>query len=56
MYAAVCRALTDSGATALFSLMDFREIWGQVLRVFLLSGSIIGALGSSFAIRKFLQV
>ena len=56
VYAAVCRALTDSGATALFSLMDFREIWGQVLRVFLLSGSIIGALGSSFAIRKFLQV
>ena len=56
VYAAVCRALTDSGATALFTLMDFREIWTRVLQVFLLAGSVIGMLGSSFAIRKFLQV
>lgn len=56
VYAAVSKALAESGATALFTLLDFREIWGQVLRVFLLAGSIIGALGSSFAIRKFLHV
>ena len=56
VYAAVSKALAESGATALFTLLDFRDIWGQVLRVFLLAGSIIGALGSSFAIRKFLHV
>lgn len=56
VYAAVSKALVENGATALFTLLDFRDIWGQVLRVFLLAGSIIGALGSSFAIRKFLHV
>ncbi len=55
-YAAVCRALTENGATTLFTLLDFRFIWTRVLQVFLLAGSIIGALGSSFAIRKFLHV
>ena len=56
VYAAVGRALTDSGATALFTLMEFALIWRRVLTVFLLSGGAIGALGSGFAIRKFLQV
>ena len=56
VYAAVGRALADSGATALFTLMEFSAIWKRVLTVFLLSGAAIGALGSGFAIRKFLQV
>lgn len=56
VYAAVGKALTDSGASALFSLMDFSLIWKRVLKVFLVSGSVIGGLGSGFAIRKFLQV
>ncbi len=56
VYAAVSGALVKNGAADLFALMDFRELWGRVLSIFLLSGSLIGALGSSFAIRKFLQV
>lgn len=56
VYAAVCSALTEGGAAALFTLMDFKLMWKQVLAVFVLSGSVIGGLGSGFAIRKFLQV
>ena len=56
VYAGVCGALLDGGASALFGLMDFKMMWKRVLGIFVLSGSVIGALGSSFAIRKFLQV
>ena len=56
VYAAVGRALADSGATTLFTLIEFSAIWKRVLTVFLLSGAAIGALGSGFAIRKFLHV
>ena len=56
VYAAVCRAFVNSGAVTLFHLMEFREIWGRVLSVYLLSGAGIGAVGSGFAIRRFLQV
>ena len=56
VYTAVCRALLDGGAVSFLNLLDFGHMWKRVLGVFLLSGSVIGALGSSFAIRKFLQV
>ena len=56
VYAGVCTALVGGGAVSFFALMDFKAMWKGVLGVFLTSGSIIGALGSSFAIRKFLQV
>ena len=56
VYGAVCRAVIDSGALALFSLVEFRTIWNWVLGVFLAAGAAIGALGSGFAIRRFLQV
>ena len=56
IYAAVGSALVENGATALFSLMDFGLIWKRVLGIFMLSGAVIGAVGSGFAIRKFLQV
>ena len=56
VYAGVCKALVGGGAVSFFALMDFKAMWKGVLGVFLTSGSIIGALGSSFAIRKFLQV
>lgn len=56
VYAAVSKALVDGGAADLFGLMEFKMMWRRVLGIFLLSGSVIGALGSSFAIRKFLQV
>ncbi len=56
VYAGVCKALVGGGAVSFFALMDFKAMWKGVLGVFLASGSIIGALGSGFAIRKFLQV
>ncbi len=56
VYAAVSSALVRNGAADLFSLMDFKELWKWVLGIFVVSGSVIGALGSGFAIRKFLQV
>lgn len=56
VYGAVCRAIIGSGALALFSLVEFRDIWGLVLGIFMAAGAGIGAVGSSFAIRRFLQV
>ena len=56
VYGAVCRAIIDSGALALFDLVEFTAIWHRVLGVFLAAGAAIGAVGSGFAIRRFLQV
>ena len=56
VYAAVCRAVIGSGALSLFDLVEFKSIWHWVLGVFLAAGAAIGALGSGFAIRRFLQV
>ena len=56
VYAAAGSALVRNGASALFSLMDFGLIWRRVMVIFLASGGAIGAIGSSFAIRKFLKV
>lgn len=56
VYAAVCRAFVESGAVALFSLTAFGDIWTRVLGIFMAAGAGIGALGSGFAIRRFLQV
>ena len=56
VYGAVCRAVISSGALALFNLVEFKDIWHWVLGLFLAAGAAIGALGSGFAIRRFLQV
>ena len=56
VYGAVCRAIIGSGALTLFELLEFKEIWNWVLWVFLGAGAAIGAVGSGFAIRRFLQV
>ena len=56
VYGAVCRAVIDSGALALFNLVNFKDIWTWVLGMFVAAGAAIGALGSGFAIRRFLQV
>ena len=56
VYGAVCRAIVDSGALSLFSLVEFKDIWNWVLGMFLAAGAAIGVLGSVFAIRRFLQV
>ena len=56
VYGLVCRAVINSGALTLFNLMEFGAIWKWVLGVFLAAGAAIGALGSGFAIRRFLQV
>lgn len=56
VYSLVMDAMVDSGAMSLFALVPFTDIWSMVLGVFLLAGAIIGALGSGFAIRRFLRV
>lgn len=56
VYGAVCRAIIGSGALSLFQLLEFKDIWSRVLGVFLAAGAAIGAVGSGFAIRRFLQV
>ena len=56
IYWAIYRAIVDSGAITLFSLVDFNSIWTTVLSRFLIGGVVIGACGSAFAIRRFLQV
>lgn len=56
IYAAIYRAVVANGAIGMFPLLSFGSIWAPVLGVFLLSGALIGACGSGFAIRRFLQV
>jgi len=56
IYVLIYRAVADSGAITLFSLIPFGTIWNRVLGSFLLGGVVIGACGSGFAIRRFLQV
>lgn len=56
VYAAVYNMVLAKGASALFTLIEFRDIWLKVLGVFLAAGAIIGACGSGFAIRRFLKV
>ena len=56
IYVLLYRAVVESGAITLFSLVVFSSIWKQVLGMFLLGGVLIGAFGSGFAIRRFLQV
>lgn len=56
IYAAIYRAVVANGAIGMFPLLSFGAIWAPVLGVFLLAGALIGACGSGFAIRRFLQV
>ena len=56
IYGAAYRAIADSGAITLFSLLTFQSLAWDVLRAFLLAGALIGALGSGLAIRRFLRV
>ena len=52
VYAAVCRAFVESGAVTLFTLMEFKEIWTQVLGIFLTAGAAVGAGGAGFSIPR----
>ena len=56
IYTAIYRAVVANGAIGMFPLITFTDIWAQVLGIFMLAGALIGACGSGFAIRKFLQV
>lgn len=56
IYVLLYRAVVESGAITLFNLVSIQTIWKKVLGMFLLGGVLIGACGSGFAIRRFLQV
>lgn len=56
VYVLIYGAVVESGAITLFTLVTFESIWTKVLGGFLLGGVLIGACGSGFAIRRFLQV
>ena len=56
IYAGVYQAVVVNGAIGLFPLVTFGSIWGSVMGIFILAGALIGACGSGFAIRRFLQV
>lgn len=56
IYHLLYRAIVESGAITLFTLLSFEAMWKTVLGGFLAGGVIIGACGSGFAIRRFLNV
>ena len=56
IYASIYNAVSASGAMTLFPLVTFQSVAWPVLGIFCLAGAVIGAGGSVFAIRKFLQV
>ena len=56
IYASIYNAVVASGALTLFNLVMFQSVAWPLLGIFTLAGVVIGAGGSVFAIRKFLQV
>lgn len=56
VYSLLERAVAASGTQTLFVMLPFREVFWNVLKWFGLAGCVIGAGGSSLAIRKFLRV
>lgn len=56
LYVVVMQALSRAGVFNMFTLLRFRSIWPQVLGIFALAGSLIGMVGSGFAISRFLKV
>ena len=56
IYASIYNAVVASGVLTLFNLVMFQSVAWPLLGIFTLAGVVIGAGGSVFAIRKFLQV
>ncbi len=56
VYGLLGRAMANSGILSLIDTIPFKDMAGTVLLVFLLVGFVIGAGGSTLAIRKFLKV
>lgn len=56
IYALVGSAISTSDTIQLITVLPFAPMALKVLGVFVLTGFVIGAGGSVFAIRKFLQV
>lgn len=58
IYSAVGNAMAESGILVLFAsgIIAFEQIWPPVLGIFLAVGALIGAVGSTFAIGRFLRV
>lgn len=50
--------LSDSVGSMIsgFAMLDFMQIWPWVLALFLVSGIVVGVIGSWFTIRRFLKV
>lgn len=56
IYHLLYRAIVESGAITLFTLVSFESMWKKVLGGFVAGGALIGACGSGLAIRRFLNV
>ncbi len=56
IYEIIQNAIVRSGGMSLITMISFRALAANILRVFLLTGFVIGTGGSLMAIRKFLQV
>lgn len=56
IYTVMVKAITDFGGLQLIAIVPFQELWVRLLLTFAGAGVVIGAGGSLFAIRKFLQV
>ena len=56
VYALVSRAISTSDTIQLIKILSFQPMALWVLGAFLITGLVIGVVGSMLAIRKFLQV
>lgn len=56
IYSLLHRAIVQANAMSFIAVIPFGGLARNVLAAFLLAGSVIGAFGSSIAIRRFLQV
>lgn len=56
IYSLIQNAIVQSGGISLITVIPFMSMAGSVLRVFTITGFLIGTGGSLLAIRKFLQV
>ncbi|MCC8121573.1 MAG: FtsX-like permease family protein [Oscillospiraceae bacterium] len=56
IYILLQNSVANGGLLSVIDILRFDSLWPSVLAIFCASGLAIGALGSTLAIRKFLQV